>query len=96
MNSIDAFLNKIDLYFKDKKESEVYLIFGMLFVVFAFISYSYLSPVTDIMLKRTMRNAHEIEKKLHDEQAYLASVSRDGDETFLEIVKNFIPYELGL
>lgn len=83
MNSIDAFLNKIDLYFRDKKESEVYLIFAMLFVLFAFVSYSYLSPVTDTMLKRTMRDANEIEKKLRDEQAYLASVSRDGDETFL-------------
>ena len=83
MNSIDAFLNKIDLYFRDKKESEVYLIFAMLFVLFAFVSYSYLSPITDTMLKRTMRNANEIEKKLRDEQAYLASVSRDGDETFL-------------
>ncbi|NCD06829.1 MAG: hypothetical protein EOL97_11975 [Spirochaetia bacterium] len=82
-NSIDTFLNRVDLFFQSKKESEVYLIFAMLFSIIAFISYSYLSPITDTILKRTIRNANEVEKKLRDEQAYLASVSRDGDSTFL-------------
>ena len=82
-NSIDTFLNRVDLFFQGKKESEVYLIFAMLFAIIAFISYSYLSPITDTILKRTIRNANEVEKKLRDEQAYLASVSRDGDSTFL-------------
>lgn len=82
-NSIDTFLNRVDLFFQGKKESEVYLIFAMLFSIIAFISYSYLSPITDTILKRTIRNANEVEKKLRDEQAYLASVSRDGDSTFL-------------
>lgn len=82
-NSIDTFLNRVDLFFQGKKESEVYLIFAMLFSIIAFISYSYLSPITDTILKRTIRNANEVEKKLRDEQAYLASISRDGDSTFL-------------
>lgn len=82
-NSIDTFLNRVDLFFQGKKESEVYLIFAMLFAIIAFISYSYFSPITDTILKRTIRNANEVEKKLRDEQAYLASVSRDGDSTFL-------------
>lgn len=82
-NSIDTFLNRVDLFFQGKKESEVYLIFAMLFAIIAFLSYSYLSPITDTILKRTIRNANEVEKKLRDEQAYLASVSRDGDSTFL-------------
>ena len=43
------------------------------------------------MLKQTMRNSKEMEKKLQDEQSYLASVSRDGDETFfIKKVKNDI------
>jgi len=83
MNSLDTLLDKIDLYFQGKKSSETYLLFAMAFVLVGFLFYSYLFPVTEKMLNQTMRNAKEVEKKLHDEQAYLASVSRDGDATFL-------------
>jgi len=83
MNSIDSLLDKIDLFFKDKKNNEIYLIFAMVFAVIGFIFYSYLYPVTEQILNQSMRNAKEVEKKLHDEQAYLVSVSRDGDATFL-------------
>ena len=83
MNSIDTLLDKIDLYFQGKKSSETYLLFAMAFALVGFLFYSYLFPVTEKMLNQTMRNAKEVEKKLHDEQAYLASVSRDGDSTFL-------------
>jgi len=83
MNSLDTLLDKIDLYFQGKKSSETYLLFAMAFVLVGFLFYSYLFPVTEKMLNQTMRNAKEVEKKLHDEQSYLASVSRDGDATFL-------------
>lgn len=83
MNSIDSLLDKIDLFFKDKKNNEIYLIFAMAFAVIGFIFYSYLYPVTEQILNQSMRSAKEVEKKLHDEQAYLVSVSRDGDSTFL-------------
>lgn len=83
MNSIDSLLDKIDLFFKDKKNNEIYLIFAMVFAVIGFIFYSYLYPVTEQILNQSMKNAKEVEKKLHDEQAYLVSVSRDGDATFL-------------
>jgi len=83
MNSIDSLLDKIDLFFKDKKNNEIYLIFAMAFAVIGFIFYSYLYPVTEQILNQSMRSAKEVEKKLHDEQAYLVSVSRDGDATFL-------------
>lgn len=87
MNSIDNLLDKIDHFFEGKKNSEVYLIFSMVFVLVGFLFYSYLFPVTDNMLNKTIRNAKEVEKKLRDEQIYLASVSRDGDETFM--IKKF-------
>jgi len=83
MNSIDSLLDKIDLFFKDKKSSEIYLIFAMAFAVVGFLFYSYLFPVTEKMLDQSMRNSKDIQRKLHDEQVYLASVSRDGDTTFL-------------
>ena len=74
MNSLDTLLDKIDLYFQGKKSSETYLLFAMAFVLVGFLFYSYLFPVTEKMLNQTMRNAKEVEKKLHDEQSYLASV----------------------
>lgn len=82
MNSLDSLLDKIDLYFQGKKSSETYLIFTMVFALIGFIFYSYLFPVTEKMLNQSMRNAKEVEKKLKDEQTYLASVSRDGDDRF--------------
>ena len=83
MNSIDSFLDKIDLFFKGKKSSEIYLIFAMVFALIGFLFYSYLFPITEKMLDQSIRNAKDVQRKLHDEQAYLASVSRDGDPTFL-------------
>ena len=91
MNSFDTLFDKIDNFFQCKKGSEISLIFLMLFLFIGFLSYSYIFPVTDKMLKQTMRNSKEMEKKLQDEQSYLASVSRDGDETFfIKKVKNDI------
>lgn len=91
MNSFDTLFDKIDNFFQGKKGSEVSLIFLMLFLFIGFLSYSYIFPVTDKMLKQTMRNSKEMEKKLQDEKSYLASVSRDGDETFfIKKVKNDI------
>jgi len=83
MNSFDSFLDKIDHFFEGKKSNEIYLIFVMVFLFFGYFSYAYFSPITDGMLKRTMRDAKAVEKKLKDEQSYLASVSRDGDEHYL-------------
>lgn len=87
MNNLDSLFDKIDTFFAGKKKNEVYLIFMMLFAVVGFVSYSYLLPVTDAMLKQSTRYAKDAEKKLKDEQNYLASVSRDGDENYM--IKKF-------
>ena len=79
MANFDALLDKIDLYFENKKKSEIYLIFSMIFSVIVFIGYSYLVPITDSMLMKSSRSAKEIEKKLYDEVVYRASVSQDND-----------------
>ena len=83
MNSLDTLLDRIDHYFAGKKKNEVYLIFLMAFVVIGFVIYSYLTPMTENMLKQSLRSSKDIEKKLKDEQMYLASVSRDGNENYL-------------
>ncbi|MDY0264390.1 MAG: hypothetical protein RBR12_04325 [Sulfurospirillum cavolei] len=83
MNSLDSLFDKIDAFFDGKKKNETYLIFLMLASVVGFIVYSYLFPITESMLKQSLRTAQETEKKLKDEQSYLASVSKDGNENFL-------------
>ncbi len=82
MSSFDTLFDRIDAFFYGKKSSEVSLLFLIVFVFIAFISYSYIFPVTDKMLKQTTRLSKEMEKKLFDENAYLKSVSKDGDEEF--------------
>ncbi|MCD8544738.1 MAG: hypothetical protein LRY52_07755 [Sulfurospirillum cavolei] len=83
MNSLDSLFDTIDAFFAGKKKNEIYLIFLMLASVVGFIIYSYLFPVTESMLKQSLRVAQETEKKLKEEKSYLASVSRDGNENFL-------------
>jgi hypothetical protein len=91
MSSFDTFFDKIDAFFGGKKSSEISLIFLIVFVFIAFVSYSYIFPITDKMLKQTTRLSKEMEKKLFDENAYLKSVSKDGDEEyFIKKVKHDI------
>ena len=60
MNSIDALLGKIDLYFEGKKNSETYIILSMVFALIGFIFYSYLFPITEQMLNKSLRNSKKI------------------------------------
>lgn len=91
MNSFETLFDKIDNFLQGKKNSELSLIFFMLFVFIGFLSYSYIFPITDKTMKQTVRNSKEIEKKLQDEKSYLLSVSQDNDEDFfIRKVKNDI------
>lgn len=81
MSNISTF-DRIDNYLKDKKSSELSLIFLLLFTFIGFISYSSIFPITDTMLKQSMKEDKSIEAKLRQEISYLNSVSRNGDEKF--------------
>lgn len=82
MINIDTLLERIDLFFQGKKNSEIYLILAMVFSLIVFLFYSFLFPITDKAISQTIRDAKEIEKKLHEEQVYLSSVSKENDATF--------------
>lgn len=83
MSSLDTMFDRIDTFFHGKKNSEVSLILLMVFACLGFLSYSYVFPITDKQLKQTTRMTQEMNRKLLDEKSYLASVSRDNNETFL-------------
>lgn len=82
MKNNNNIFEKADDYFKDKKSSEITLVFFLVFAFIAFLSYSYIFPVTDQKLKRTKRNSKSVDKKIQGEKNYLRSVTRNGDERF--------------
>ncbi len=82
MSSSENVFEKIDNSLSGKKESELALIFLMIFVFIGFIAYSYLFPITDKKLKQTKRNLISMNKKVQNEKSYLRSVTRNGDERF--------------
>ena len=83
MNSFDIIFDKIDNYLKEKKNSETSILFFLLFIIVAFLSYSYIYPITDAKLKQTSRLAKDMDKKLLDEISYIRSISKDIDEAFI-------------
>ncbi len=82
MSSSENIFEKIDASLSGKKESELALIFLMIFVFIGFIVYSYVFPITEKRLKITKRNLISMNKKVQNEKGYLRSVTRNGDEHF--------------
>ncbi|MBE0490855.1 MAG: type 4a pilus biogenesis protein PilO [Sulfurospirillum sp.] len=78
MSSID----KIDAYLSTKKSSEVSLVFFMIFAFIALVVYMYAFPITEKNLKNTKRLVLDINKKVNQEEAYLRSISVNGDKQF--------------
>ncbi len=82
MNGPSTF-DKIDNYLKDKKSSELSLVFLMVFVTIGFVIYSSVYPVTEKILKNTKNSHKNIKNKLSQEKAYLNSVTRNNDKNFV-------------
>ena len=82
MNGPNTF-DKIDNYLKDKKSSELSLVFLMVFATIGFMVYSTLFPMTENILKNTKKSYKNIQIKLNQERAYLNSVTRNGDKNFI-------------
>jgi len=78
-----SMLDKIDNYLKEKKSSELSLVFLMVFVAVGFVAYSTLFPVTQTILEKTQSSHKSINSKLNQEIAYLNSVTRNGDRNFM-------------
>ncbi len=93
MSNFDSTFDRIDSFLLGKKKSEITLIFFVAFVFLGFISYSYMSPITDRRLKQTISSSEDMNRKLTAEKQYLASVSKDGDETYaikaaMQVIEN--------
>lgn len=75
--------DKIDDYLKNKKSSELSLVFLMVFVGIGFVLYSTLYPVTEKILKKTQNSHKNIKSKLSQERAYLKSVTMNGNKNYV-------------
>ncbi len=82
MKLIEDFLERLDNYLEDKKQSEFYLMVVAVVAVFGLISYSYLIPLTEKELKKDLKIKRDLERKIDSEKAYLASVTVNGDQRF--------------
>jgi len=75
--------NKLDNYLKNKKTTELALVFLMAFFTIGFVIYSSVFPITENILKKTKHTHKSISAKLNKEKSYLNSVTRNGDKNFV-------------
>ena len=74
--------DKIDNYLKDKKSSEVSLVFFMLFALIGAIVYLYIFPITERSLNSVKKSSSNMMQKLNQERAYFNSINVNGDKEF--------------
>ena len=82
MKLLEDILEKLDNYFEGKKETEFYLMVLAVVAVVGLISYNYLIPITEKQLKKDLRTQKNLERKIHEEKSYLASVTVNGDNRY--------------
>ncbi len=82
MTATDKFLEEIDNSLKDKKETEVYAILFVIFLMVAGLSYTYLFPLSEEILKNAQKREKEMSNKLKMVEAYLKSKRVNGDQYF--------------
>jgi len=82
MNTNDNVLEQIDHAFKDKKPSEIMMIYIAVAAIFGFISYQFVYPFTDKELKKTQAQLKSVQTKLNAELSYLKSKTVNNDSRF--------------
>jgi hypothetical protein len=79
MKLLEDKLEALDIYFAPKKESEKwFLILGVAGVI-AYLGYALLLPYTEELYQQSEREKKRIEKKIAENNTYLASITVGGD-----------------
>lgn len=90
MKKVKMFDN-IDKALQNRKESELYLIYTGIFLVIASISYLYIYPASDRMLKKSRRDLAQVQTKIAREENYIKSKSINGDsKIYIQKIRNGI------
>ena len=82
MATSDKLFEKIDLALKDKKSSELSIIYAGIFIIIATIVYLYVFPASENMLKQTKRELSAMKSKIAKEKNYIRSKTVAGDKFF--------------
>ncbi|BAF70114.1 type 4a pilus biogenesis protein PilO [Nitratiruptor sp. SB155-2] len=80
---MSTLLQKIDSFFSQKSDFEKLVYYSLIFLMIVFIAYEYILPLSKKKLAQERRAKEAIEQKLNMDKAYIASISRNGDETYL-------------
>ncbi len=82
MATSDKIFEKIDTALKDKKSSELSIIYAGIFIVIAAIVYLYVYPVSEQILKQTGKQLKAMKTKIAKEKNYINSKTVGGDRFF--------------
>ena len=82
MATSDKLFEKIDLALKDKKSSELSIIYAGILIIIAAVVYLYVFPVSENMLRQTKRELGAMKSKIAKEKNYISSKTVAGDKFF--------------
>jgi len=78
----EEYLEKLDLFFENKKESEFFLLVLIIVAFVGYLSYAYLTPWCLDRLKHDLKKQQIVKNMIKDEKDYLASITVNGDQQF--------------
>ncbi|MEO1953329.1 MAG: type 4a pilus biogenesis protein PilO [Campylobacterales bacterium] len=82
MKFIEDKLEELDAYFEPKKESEKWLIILGIAGIISYIAYAYFLPYTESMFKKSEAKKQTLEKRIADNEKYLAGITVNGDRNY--------------
>jgi len=82
MKFIEDKLEELDAYFEPKKESEKWLIILGIAGLISYVAYAYFLPYTESMFKKSESKKQSLQKRITDNEKYLASITVNGDRDY--------------
>ncbi len=82
MTTFEKLFEKIDYIFKDKKNSELSIVYISIFVIIFAISYLYIFPIGERILSQAKNETKNLKIKITKEKNYIASKTVNGNEMF--------------
>lgn len=89
--SIDTILTQLDDFFSAKNQNEKYIIMALPLIVFGFLSYQLISPMTEEIVASKYSEMQALENKLTEDKSYMERETRNNDpEFFIKALQNEI------
>jgi hypothetical protein len=82
MKFIEDKLEKLDIYFAPKKESEKWMLILGVVGIIAYLGYSLLLPYTEELYNKSEKSKKRIQKSIADNNTYLNSITVSGNREY--------------